>query len=80
MRVAVEKKETGETGLKLEPIADDQPVKPKKEDPEGPKPKKKTARKATTRKAATAKQAPKGGKGGENAKQRTIVPQLPRRG
>jgi ATP-dependent Clp protease ATP-binding subunit ClpA len=77
VRVVVEKNEMGEAGLKLEPIADDQPVKPKKEDPEGAKPKKK-ARKATARKPA-AKAAPKNGKGGEASKQRTIVPQLPRR-
>ncbi|MBO6716627.1 MAG: ATP-dependent Clp protease ATP-binding subunit ClpA [Rhizobiaceae bacterium] len=74
VRVVVDKKETGETGLKLEPIADDQPVKPKKEDPEGPKPKKKV-RKTTARKTS-AKAAPKGG---DSSKQRTIVPQLPRR-
>jgi ATP-dependent Clp protease ATP-binding subunit ClpA len=79
VQVSVETKETGETGLKLEPIADDQPVKPKKENPDGPKPKKKTARKASPRKAATAKSAPKAGKGDESGK-RTTVPQLPRRG
>ncbi|MEX0956001.1 MAG: ATP-dependent Clp protease ATP-binding subunit ClpA [Rhizobiaceae bacterium] len=81
VRVVVDRKETGETGLKLEPIADDLPVKPKKEDPEGPKPKKKAAaRKSGARKAAAAKSAPKDsdGKDGEAGK-RTTVPQLPRR-
>ncbi|TIX43184.1 MAG: ATP-dependent Clp protease ATP-binding subunit ClpA, partial [Mesorhizobium sp.] len=34
VRVTVEKKETGETGLKLESLADEAPVKPKKEDPD----------------------------------------------
>jgi ATP-dependent Clp protease ATP-binding subunit ClpA len=81
VRVVVEKKETGETGLKLEPIADDQPVKPKKEEPEAPAPKKKATRKPAARKAATAKSASKksDGKDGDG-KQRTTVPQLPRRG
>ncbi|MCC0044402.1 MAG: ATP-dependent Clp protease ATP-binding subunit ClpA [Brucellaceae bacterium] len=79
VRVSVETRETGEKGLKLEPIADDQPVKPKKEDPDGPKPKKKTARKAAPRKAAAAKAAPKSAKDDDSGK-RTTVPQLPRRG
>ena len=60
-------------------IADDQPVKPKKEDPDGPKPKKKTARKAAPRKAAATKAAPKSAKDDDSGK-RTTVPQLPRRG
>jgi ATP-dependent Clp protease ATP-binding subunit ClpA len=80
VRVVVDRKETGETGLKLEPIADDLPVKPKKEDPEGPKPKKKaTARKSGSRKTA-ARSAPKDGDGRDSeAGKRTTVPQLPRR-
>ncbi|TIP32568.1 MAG: ATP-dependent Clp protease ATP-binding subunit ClpA, partial [Mesorhizobium sp.] len=34
VRVTVEKKETGESGLKLESLADESPVQPKKEEPE----------------------------------------------
>ena len=45
VRVTVEKKETGETGLKLESLADEAPVKPKKEEPEDvAKPRKAAAR------------------------------------
>ncbi|WP_127523155.1 ATP-dependent Clp protease ATP-binding subunit ClpA [Mesorhizobium sp. Z1-4] len=77
VRVSVETKESGEKGLKLDPIADDQPVKPIKEEPDGPKPKKKSVRKSTSRKVA-AKSAPKTSKGDDG--KRTTVPQLPRRG
>ncbi|MFH1796182.1 MAG: ATP-dependent Clp protease ATP-binding subunit ClpA [Pseudomonadota bacterium] len=66
--------------LKLEAVADEVPVRPKKEEP-APKPKKPAARKAKA-KAATkplpvAKSKP--GKPGEPAK-RSMVPQLPRKG
>ena len=77
VRIGVEKKETGETGLKLETLADETPVKPKKEEPaDRPKP----ARKAPVKKAAAAKAVvkkpdPKGKDGGK----RSLVPQLPRK-
>ncbi len=74
MRVTVEKKETGQTGLKLEAIADDAPVKPKKEEADNaPKRRKTAAKKAAPKKpAAKAAAAKSDGK-------RTIVPQLPRK-
>jgi ATP-dependent Clp protease ATP-binding subunit ClpA len=77
VRVSVEKKDTGETGLKLEPVADEVPVKPKKEEPEKP-----VARKASHKKPAAKKAAPKAKpktpRG--DAQKRSIVPQLPRKG
>jgi ATP-dependent Clp protease ATP-binding subunit ClpA len=72
VRVTVDKKETGETGLKLESLADETPVKPKKELEEGPK-----VRKTPAKKAAPAK-APMAKKGKESGK-RSLVPQLPRK-
>ncbi len=73
VRVTVETKETGETGLKLEALADELPVKPKKEEPEvaAAKPPKK---KAPTRKPPRAKET-----AGAEPPKRSIVPQLPRR-
>ena len=64
VRVTVEQKETGGSGLKLEAIADEVPVKPKKEKPEGAPQRKKpaAARKAAPRKSAPAKPKP-GGEG-----------------
>ncbi|MDR7220487.1 ATP-dependent Clp protease ATP-binding subunit ClpA [Aminobacter aminovorans] len=79
VRVTVEKKETGESGLKLETVADEVPVKPKKEDPaDRPKPKKAAAKKSVAKKvvAAKPKSEPKGKDGGK----RSLVPQLPRKG
>ncbi|RVD38191.1 ATP-dependent Clp protease ATP-binding subunit ClpA [Mesorhizobium sp. M4A.F.Ca.ET.020.02.1.1] len=77
VRVTVEKKETGETGLKLESLADEAPVKPKKEEPEeAPKPRKAVAKKPVARKAVAQKPEPKGKDGGK----RSLVPQLPRKG
>jgi ATP-dependent Clp protease ATP-binding subunit ClpA len=75
VRVTVEKKESGETGLKLESLADEAPVKPRKEPEEAPKPRKISSRKATA-KSATAKQSPKGKEGGGK---RSLVPQHPRK-
>ncbi len=77
VRISVEKKETGETGPKLESLADETPVKPKKEEPAD---RPKTARKAPAKKAAAAKAVakkpdPKGRDGGK----RSLVPQLPRK-
>ncbi|PWK69812.1 ATP-dependent Clp protease ATP-binding subunit ClpA [Aminobacter sp. AP02] len=79
VRVTVEKKETGETGLKLETLADEVPVKPKKEDPaDRPKLKKTTAKKPVAKKVVASKSKPdtKGKDGGK----RSLVPQLPRKG
>jgi ATP-dependent Clp protease ATP-binding subunit ClpA len=75
VRVTTEVKESGETGLKLEAIAGDVPVKPKKEDPEAeaaPKPKKAPAKKAAAKAKPAAKPAADG--------KRSLVPQLPRKG
>jgi ATP-dependent Clp protease ATP-binding subunit ClpA len=76
VRVSVETKEDGETGLKLEALADDIPVKPKKEDPEGA-PKRKPAKKPAAKKAA-AKPKASAKPSGESSK-RSLVPQLPRK-
>ncbi|MBX3598466.1 MAG: ATP-dependent Clp protease ATP-binding subunit ClpA [Rhizobiaceae bacterium] len=76
VRVTVEKKETGDTGLKLESIADEVPVKPKKEEVE-PAPRKRTTRKATTKKAAPAAKGKESGGGA--GRKRSLVPQLPRK-
>jgi ATP-dependent Clp protease ATP-binding subunit ClpA len=74
VRVSVETRETGEKGLKLEALADEAPVKPKKEDPT----------KANTRKSPR-KSAPKAAKPkllppAKDAGKRSLVPQLPRKG
>ncbi|MEQ1938790.1 ATP-dependent Clp protease ATP-binding subunit ClpA [Mesorhizobium sp. CN5-321] len=74
VRITVEKKETGDSGLKLETLADDTPVSPKKEEP-ADRPK---SRKAPVKKAKPAiakKPAAKGKDGGK----RSLVPQLPRK-
>ena len=78
VRVTVETKEGGETGLKLDAIADEVPVKPKKENPDKPAAKKPAAKKAPAKKAAAQKSrsAPKGKDGAK----RSLVPQLPRKG
>ncbi|RVD09396.1 ATP-dependent Clp protease ATP-binding subunit ClpA [Mesorhizobium sp. M2A.F.Ca.ET.029.05.1.1] len=77
VRVTVEKKETGESGLKLESLADESPVQPKKEEPEdAPKPKKAVAKKPAPKKAMAQKPEPKG----KDGNKRSLVPQLPRKG
>ncbi len=78
VRVTVEKKESGQTGLKLESLPDEVRVKPKKEEPEAPAPRKKVAKKAAAKKEppAKAKPAPKGKDG---PAKRSLVPQLPRK-
>jgi ATP-dependent Clp protease ATP-binding subunit ClpA len=73
VRVSVETKPTGDTGLKLDTIADETPVTPKKEDPEGTPVKKKAVRKPTAK--AKEKAAPKA----KETPKRSIVPQLPRK-
>jgi ATP-dependent Clp protease ATP-binding subunit ClpA len=82
VRITVEKKETGETGLKLESLADEAPVKPKREPEEAPKVRKAPVKKAATKKtvasskpAAPRRPDPKGKDGGK----RSLVPQLPRK-
>jgi ATP-dependent Clp protease ATP-binding subunit ClpA len=73
VRVTVEKNETGQTDLKLVALADDVPVKPKKEEVDKP------ARKRTAK--AVKKPAPKTkAAAGRDTAKRTLVPQLPRKG
>lgn len=78
VRVTVETKETGETGLKLEALADEVPVKPKKEEPDRPV-RRKPVSKRSTRKptVATAGRDQQGG--GKDGPKRSLVPQLPRK-
>ncbi|WEX11733.1 ATP-dependent Clp protease ATP-binding subunit ClpA [Chelativorans sp. AA-79] len=74
VKVTVETKENGETGLKLETIPDDAPVKPKRETP----PARKAAAKRSTAKKAkpkTAKRPP----AVQEPPKRSLVPQLPRK-
>jgi ATP-dependent Clp protease ATP-binding subunit ClpA len=79
VKVTVEKKETGETGLKLESLADEVPVKPKKEEPKkDPAARKSVARKVA--KKAIAAQRPKTASPGKDGGKRSLVPQLPRKG
>jgi ATP-dependent Clp protease ATP-binding subunit ClpA len=76
VRITVEKKETGETGLKLESLADEAPVKPKREPEEAPKVRKAPVKKAAVKKTtASSKPASRGKDGGK----RSLVPQLPRK-
>ncbi len=76
VRVTVEKKETGESGLKLESVADEVPVRPKKEEPKkDPAPRKPRAK--PVRKPPVAKAKPAGN--GKEAGKRSLVPQLPRK-
>ena len=77
VRVTVETSEDGKTDLKLETIADETPVRPRKENPEGrPAPRKPKARKAKPAKAAA---KPKGTSGDKEPPKRSLVPQLPRK-
>ncbi|MDI6026138.1 ATP-dependent Clp protease ATP-binding subunit ClpA [Corticibacterium sp. UT-5YL-CI-8] len=81
VRVTVEKKETGDTGLKLESLADEAPVKPKKEEPVKPASRKAKAKKPVAKKAAaTQKRKAPEPKGKEGGSKRSLVPQLPRKG
>ncbi|MBD0416315.1 ATP-dependent Clp protease ATP-binding subunit ClpA [Oryzicola mucosus] len=81
VRVTVEKKETGDTGLKLESLADEAPVKPKKEEPVKPAARKAKAKKPVAKKAAaTPKRKTTEPKGKEGGSKRSLVPQLPRKG
>jgi ATP-dependent Clp protease ATP-binding subunit ClpA len=78
VRVTVETKETGETGLKLEAVADEVPVKPKKEEPDRPLRRKQTTKRAT-RKPAIASAGRELSGGGKDGPKRSLVPQLPRK-
>jgi ATP-dependent Clp protease ATP-binding subunit ClpA len=75
VRVTVETRETGETGLKLESLADEVPVKPKKEEP-----KKIPAKKAPRKAAKPAVQKSRLAANGKDGGKRSLVPQLPRKG
>ncbi len=75
VRVTVETKDTGETGLKLETLPEEAKVQPKKEPEEQPKARKPAAKKAPAKKAASAKATPKP----KDAGKRSLVPQLPRK-
>jgi len=86
VRITVEKKETGETGLKLESLADEAPVKPKREPEEAPKARKAAVKKAAAKKTvASSKPASKGPDSrrpdpkGKDGGKRSLVPQLPRK-
>ena len=78
VRVTVETKETGETGLKLESLADEVPVKPKKEEPKRDGAPRKAAAKRAGKKPVA--QAPKEPLSGKDGAKRSLVPQLPRKG
>jgi len=80
VRVTVETKESGQTGLKLESLPDEIKVKPKKEEPEAPPPRKKTAKKSAAKKLAPAAKGKAGPKGKDGPAKRSLVPQLPRKG
>src|SRR5690606_30278764 len=76
VRVTVGKGDTGDKVLKLDAIADEVPVKPKKEEPE-PKP---VRRKAAKKPAAKAKEkAEPKARDPKGPPKRSSVPQLPRK-
>jgi ATP-dependent Clp protease ATP-binding subunit ClpA len=79
VRVSVEEKEKGEKGLKLEALADELPVKPRKEEPRKPAAKKASVRKPAAKKAAVAAK-PKTPPASKDPGKRSLVPQLPRKG
>jgi ATP-dependent Clp protease ATP-binding subunit ClpA len=79
VRVSVETKETGETGLKLEALADDVPVRPKKEEPKD-RPVRKPVRRAPKKAVAKFKPGPNNKDGTKDIAKRSLVPQLPRKG
>ncbi len=86
VRVSLITKEDGTTGLKLDSLADDAPVRPKKEEPEEVKAKQ--AKIKPAKPAAKAKPSPKGGAakaavdpdGKGPQKKRPGLPQVPRKG
>jgi ATP-dependent Clp protease ATP-binding subunit ClpA len=78
VRVTVETKESGAIGLKLESLADELPLKPKKEEPKRDGAPRKAAVKRAGKKLVA--QAPKEPLGGKDGAKRSLVPQLPRKG
>jgi ATP-dependent Clp protease ATP-binding subunit ClpA len=78
VRVTVEAKESGEKGLKLDSIADEVPVKPKKEDGAAKTGAKKPAAKKTVVKKTVAAK-PKSPPAAKDGPKRSLVPQLPRK-
>ena len=79
VRVTVETKEAGETGLKLESLADELPVRPKKEEPKrdaAPRKPRSSARRPRSR----SRRSTKDQLGGKDGAKRSLVPQLPRKG
>jgi ATP-dependent Clp protease ATP-binding subunit ClpA len=79
VRVTVETRESGEKGLKLDALADELPVKPKKEEEPVSKPARKTSAKKASPKKAVA-QKPKLAPPAKESAKRSLVPQLPRKG
>jgi ATP-dependent Clp protease ATP-binding subunit ClpA len=77
VRVGVATDEAGTEVLKLDAIADEVPVKPKKEEPEPQAPRAKAARKPAAKAKEKAAPKPKEEKGPQK---RSSVPQLPRKG
>jgi len=81
VKVSVETKADGATGLKLEPIPDEVPVKPKKDSASKAK---KVSKKAASKKSVTraeGKKPPEGGKPAKSSKPRVpaSVPKVPRK-
>jgi ATP-dependent Clp protease ATP-binding subunit ClpA len=82
VRVTVEDKD-GSKGLKLDSVADEVPVKPKKEEPEEKVVRKPKAKKAAPKKVAASKPStgkPKQLPPSKDSGKRSLVPQLPRKG
>lgn len=79
VRVTVETKDSGATGLRLDTIADETPVRPKKEEPEGGPVRKPKVKRVKQAKAATAKPKAKTPPKDNEPPKRSLVPQLPRK-
>ena len=79
VRVTVETRESGEKGLKLDSIADEVPVKPKKEEPRKTSAKKPAAKKDRCKEAGRNQAEGTPARQGRRPK-RSLVPQLPRKG
>ena len=90
VRVSVITKDDGSTGLKLDSLADDTPVKPKKEEPEAlPAPRKKAKPAKAAKPSGKGKSTPKNSGGEPSApepdgkgpqRKRPGLPQVPRKG